>query len=261
MKVPCFLKEIVFAFNPRKLDKYTDRSFGHCVGYFTMILAFAFVVMMLCYIPQVGRLTGFVSEQVSRFDAFNVSGSVSMNSAIHIPEKKPVLTVDMTGEDVKHSTQRFILTKNYALYNFLSGAKKVETKQLLEPTSNKPVVSEFVALLIIFILPSVVFYSFAALWIKYFLLVLVLGTLAFLLVDLTQYRKKWVKTLKLACFAAGPVIAVEVVSIPFGTDWLVPLFRLVGVPFYVVGIAGLLVLTMLVVVLTYYFKAEHGKNK
>jgi len=261
MKTPEFIKEILYSFNPGKLDKYTNRSFGHCVGYFTMILAFSFVIMMVCYAPQVGRLTGFVSEQVSKFDAFNVSGSVDMSTAIHVPEKKPVLTVDMTGEDVKPTTQRVIITKDYVLYNLLKGTQKVNTKHLLEPTKNKPVVSQVLALFIIFILPSVVFYSFIALWIKYFLLILVIGTLAFLLVDLTQYRKKWVKTLKLACFAAAPVIAIEIISIPFNTDWLIPLFRIVGIPIYVVGVVLLLVLTLLVVVLTHYFKAEHGKNK
>lgn len=261
MKTPTFLKEIVHSFNPRMLDQFTNRSFGHCVGYFTMILAFSFVVMMVCYAPQVGLLTGFVSEQISKFDALNVSGSVDMSTAIHVPEKKPVLTIDMTGGDVKPTTQRVIITKDYVLYNLLKGTEKVNTKQLLEPTKNKPVVSQVLALFIIFILPSVVFYSFIALWIKYFLLILIIGTLAFLLVDLTQYRKKWVKTLKLACFAAAPVIAIEVISIPFNTDWLIPLFRIVGIPIYVIGIVLLLVLTMLVVVLTHYFKAEHGKNK
>jgi hypothetical protein len=261
MKTPEFLKEIVYSFNPRKLDKYTNRSFGHCVGYLTMILAFSFVIMMICYAPQVGRLTGFVSEQISKFDAINVSGSVDMNSAIHIPEKKPVLTIDMTGEDVKPTTQRVIITKEYVLYSLLKGTQKVGTKQLLEPTKNKPMVSQVLALFIIFILPSIVFYSFLALWIKYFLLILIIGTLAFLLVDLTQYRKKWVKTIKLACFAAAPVIAIEVISIPFNTDWLIPLFRVAGIPVYVIGIVLLLILTGLAVILTHYFKAKDGKNK
>ncbi|MBW3001832.1 DUF1189 family protein [Candidatus Woesearchaeota archaeon] len=261
MKTPEFIKEIVHSFNPRKLDKYTNRSFGHCVGYFTMILAFAFVIMMVCYAPQVGRLTGFVSEQMSKFDAINVSGSVDMNSAIHIPEKKPVLTIDMTGEDVKPTTQRVIITKDYVLYSLLKGTEKVGTKQLLEPTKNRPIVSQVLALFIIFILPSIVFYSFIALWIKYFLLILIIGTLTFLLLDLTQYRKKWVKTIKLACFAAAPVIAIEVISIPFNTDWLIPLFRIVGISIYVIGIVLLLLLTGLTVILTHYFKAKDGKNK
>ncbi|MBD3303710.1 DUF1189 domain-containing protein [Candidatus Woesearchaeota archaeon] len=261
MKAPNFLKEIIHSFNPRKLDKFTNRSFGHCIGYFTMILAFSFVIMMVCYAPQVGLLTGFVSEQISKFDALNVSGSVDMSTAIHVPEKKPVLTIDMTGEDVKPAAQRVIITKDYVWYNLLKGTQKVKTRHLLEPTKNKPVVSQVLALFIIFILPSIVFYSFIALWIKYFLLILIIGTLAFLLVDLTQYRKKWVKTLKLACFAAAPVIAIEVISIPFNTDWLIPLFRIVGIPIYVIGIVLLLVLTMLIVILTHYFKAEHGKNK
>ena len=261
MKTPTFLKEIIYSFNPRKLDKYTNRSFGHCIGYFTMILAFAFVIMMVCYAPQVGLLTGFVSEQISKFDAINVSGSVDMNTAIHVPETKPVLTIDMTGENVKPTTQRVIITKDYVTYNLLKGTQKVNTKQLLEPTKNKPIVSQVLALFIIFILPSIVFYSFLALWIKYFLLVLIVGTLAFLLLDLTQYRKKWVKTIKLACFAVAPVIAIEVISIPFNTDWLIPLFRILGIPIYVIGIVLLLVLTGLAVILTHYFKAKDGKNK
>ena len=135
MKTPTFLKEIIYSFNPRKLDKYTNRSFGHCIGYFTMILAFAFVIMMVCYAPQVGMLTGFVSEQISKFDAINVSGSVDMNTAIHVPETKPVLTIDMTGENVKPTTQRVIITKDYVTYNLLKGTQKVNTKQLLERKS------------------------------------------------------------------------------------------------------------------------------
>ena len=261
MKAPKFLKEIVLSFNPRRLDEYTNHSLGHCVGYFTMILAFAFVIMMVCYVPQVGQLTGFVSSQISKFDAINVSGSVDMNTAINIPEKKPLLTIDMTGEDVRPTTQRVIITKDTVLYSLLKGTQTVGTGELLEPTANKPVVSQVMALFIIFILPSIVFYSFVALWLKYLLLVFFIGTLSFLLLDLTQFKKKWVKTIKLACFAAAPVIAVEVVSIPFSTDWLVLLFRIFGIPVYAVGIVILLVLTLLAVVLTHYFKAKDGKNK
>lgn len=259
MKLPNFLKEIVYSFNPKYLDKTTNRSFKHAVGYFTMILAFAFVIMMLLYVPQVGLLPGFVSEQISKFDTLNVSGKVSMNSPINIPEDKPVLTIDMTGKEVKHSSERVIVTKDYVLYSLLQGPQKVGTKQVLEPTEHKPIVSQLLALLIIFILPSIVFYSFIALWLKYFILILIIGTLIFLLSELTHYRKKWIKTIKLTCFAAGPVIAIEVISIPINTDWLIPLIRIAGIPIYLIGIITLLVLTGLTVVLTHYFK--DGKNK
>ena len=261
MKTPKFLKEIVYSFNPKKLNQYTDRSFGHCVGYFTMILAFAFVIMMVCYAPQVGLLTGFVSDQISKFDAINVSGSASMNTPIHIPEKNPVFTIDMTGEEVKPTTQRVIVTKEYVRYSLLKGPQKVEAKKILEPTENKPIVSQLLALLIIFILPSIVFYSFIALWLKYFILVLLAGTIIFLLAELTSYRKSWTKTVNLACFAAGPVIAVEIISAPFNTDWLVQLMHILGIPIYLVGSLALLILTGIFVVLTHYFKAKDGKNK
>jgi len=261
MKLPNFLKDIVYSFNPRYLDKVTNKSFGHAVGYFTMILAFAFVIMMILYVPQVGLLPGFVSEQISKFDSLNVSGTVNMNTAINIPESKPLFTVDMTGEEVKHSSQRVIVTKDYVLYNLLQGPKKVNTKEVLEPTKHKPIVSQLLALVIIFILPSIVFYSFIALWLKYFLLILAGGTLIFLLSELTHYRQKWVKTVKLACFAAGPVIAMEVISIPINTDWLMPLFRVAGIPIYIIGIVSLLCLTGTALVLIYYFKAKDGKHK
>lgn len=261
MKMPKFLKEIACSFYPKKLDEYSNRSFGHCIGYFTMILAFAFVVMMILYVPKVGLLTGYVSEQISKFDAVNMSGSVSMNTAIHIPEKYPVMTVDMTGMDVKPTTQRVIVTKDFVRYSLLKGPQKVETKLLLQPTENKPIVSQLLVLIIIFILPSIVFYSFLALWIKYFVLVFLAGTIIFLLADLTQYRKKWIKTVKLACFAVAPIILIEVISAPFNTDWLVPLIRFIGIPVYLVGSVALLVLTGVFLVLTHYFKAKDGKNK
>lgn len=259
MKLPNFLKEIIYSFNPVFLDKSANKHFKHAVGYFTMILAFAFVIMMLLYVPQVGLLPGFVSEQISKFDTLNVSGKVNMNTPINIPEKKPLLTIDMTGKDVKPASQRVIITKDYVLYSLLKGPQKVGTKQVLEPTAHKPIVSQLLALLIIFILPSVVFYSFIALWLKYFLLIMITGTLIFFLSELTHYRKKWIKTIKLTCFAAGPVIAVEVISIPINTDWLIPLIRIAGIPLYLIGIIALLVLSGLTVVLTYYFK--DGKHK
>ena len=261
MKLPNFLKDIIYSFNPKYLDKTTNKSFRHAVGYFTMLLAVAFVIMMLLYVPQVGLLPGFVSEQISKFDALNISGTVSMNAAIHIPEDKPLLTIDMTGEEIKAKSQRVVITKDYLLYNILQGPKKVNTKEVLDPTQHKPIVSQLMALIIIFILPSIVFYSFIALWLKYFLMVLAAGTLVFLLSELTHYRKKWTKTVKLACFAVGPVIAIEVISIPINTDWLIPIFRIAGIPVYVVGIVALLILTSTTVVLTHYFKAKDGKNK
>lgn len=259
MKCPESLKEIGYTFHPKKLNKLSNGPFKDCAGYVAKILAFAVLIMLILFIPQFGALPSFVSKQVAKFDNIEVSGTVNMSSAIRIPERDPFLIVDMTEFEAKPGKERVLVTKDYIYYRLLSGQQKVETKKVKEPTENRPIVSQLLTIIIIFVLPSVIFYTYLALLIKYFILIFLAGTIVFFLLDLTRFRHTWWKTIKLGCYASTIPIFMELILIPLNTKVLVPLFSIAGMNIYLVSSVLLIVLTGIAAVLTHVIK--DGKNK
>jgi len=252
MKCPEFIKEVAYSFHPKHLSRMSNASFWQASGYVAKILSVAFLIMLILFIPQFGLLPAFVSKQISKFDSIQVSGSVNMSSAIRIPERDPTLIIDMTEKETQLGAERALITKDYVYYRLLYGQQKIETKKIKEPTENKPVVSQLVTIMFIFVLPSVVFYAYLALIIKYLILIFLSGTIVFFLLDLTHYRQSWWRMIKLSCYASTAVIAAEVISIPLNTEWLVPLFAIAGINIYLVSTVFLLILTGAAAIAVYY---------
>ncbi|MEM4263274.1 MAG: DUF1189 family protein [Candidatus Woesearchaeota archaeon] len=252
MKCPAFIKEITYSFHPKHLSRMSNESFWQAFGYVAKILAVAVVILLILFIPQFGLIPNFVSKQIAKFDNIKVSGNVSMTTPIRIPERDPTLIIDMTENPVKPGAERVLVTKEYMYYRLFGGRQRVETKDLKEPTENRQIVSQVLAILFIFILPSIVFYLYLALMIKYMILIFLAGTIIFFLLDLTHYRQSWWRMIKLSCYASTIVIAAEVISVPLSTEWLIPLFAIAGINIYFVGTLLLLIFTGIAAISVYH---------
>ncbi len=186
-----FFKEVWETFLPSKWDEISRRNAGKGVSFFTKVLVFAFVVMMLLAIPSMIKLPGEISGNLAKFDVLQLSGNFTMSSPIKIPKSEPFLVFDTSGAFTELTTERILITQEKIFYRPLIKTYSQHTEQLKDLKKNRENVKRFMAALVLFVLPSILFYASITVWLKYFLMILALSIILFVLLDLTHWRRTW----------------------------------------------------------------------
>jgi hypothetical protein len=252
-----FGKEVFHAFNPFKFHELTNDSFYSSLAYFTKIMIIAFIIMSILYVPALVDLKDQIGGQISKFDEFSIKGTVKQASPITVPEKEPLIIIDATGNEVLPGKERITITRDTLFYKFFAGRKEVPLSQIKELSQNKEVVSRLVSYIIIFIFPSVLFFCFAGMWLKYMIAGIIIGTMAFLLTDLTRFGNSWLVCAKATFYSSTLVILAEVISSAVSAKWMFSLFSFWGFHIYLVPLLIWLVLSCGFVCCLYIFKPKH----
>lgn len=256
-----FGKEVFHAFNPFSFHELTKDSFYNSLAYFTKIMLIAFVIMSILYVPKLVDLKDQIGEQISKFDEFSIKGTVKQTSPITIPEKEPLIIIDATGNEVTLGKERITITRDSLFYKFFASRKEVPLSQIKELSQNKEVVSKLASYVILFLIPSVLFFCFAGMWIKYIIAGIVIGTIAFLLTDLTRFGNSWPVCAKAAFYSSTLVILIEVISSALSAKWMISLFSFWGFNIYLIPLVIWLVLSCGFVCCLYFFKSKHSHSK
>ncbi|MEM4247262.1 MAG: DUF1189 family protein [Candidatus Woesearchaeota archaeon] len=255
MKV--FLKEVWETFLPSKWDEICGRSSGKGVGFLTKVLVFAFVVMILLAVPNMIKLPGEISNNLAKFDVLQLNGNFTMSSPIKIPKSDPFFVFDTSGAYTELTKERVLITKDKIFYRPFIKAHYVNTEQLKDLKKNRENVKRFLAALVFFILPSLLFYAFIAVWLKYFLMILMLSIILFVLLDLTHWRRTWKELFVISCYVSLIPVLAEVVVGAIAPKMLVPVLSIAGiVQLYLVPVVILCVLAIGASLCVYYNKQE-----
>lgn len=252
-----FSKEVFHAFNPFRFHELINAPFYNCLAYFTKIMLIAFIIMSILYIPKLVDLKDQISSQIAKFDEFSIKGTVKQSSPITIPEKEPLIIIDATGNEIAPGKERITVTRDTLFYKFFAGRKEVPLSQIKELSQNKEVVSKLASYIMIFIFPSILFFSFAGMWIKYMVAGFIIGTVAFLLTDLTRFGNSWPVCAKAAFYSSTLVVLIEVISSAIADKWMISLIAFWGFHIYLVPLVIWLVLSCGFVCCLYFFKARH----
>jgi len=232
MKIPEFLREIIWSFYPPRYRQLADKHFHKSLRYMSKILLIVFLITAILFIPKLATLRGTVESELSKFQTFKLEGNVSQSSTITIPVHNPWVVVDLNN-DYTLTKEFLVIDKTTIQYRFLT-VKKIQRDQLKDVSSNRASVSGFFTSLILLLAPGIALVLYIRLWLKYLLLILVFGTFFFIVMELTHYRLRWKQMLSIAAHAITPVIAIEVVSSFVTTAYLLPVFRFLGVSIYAI---------------------------
>ncbi len=255
-----FSKEVLHAFNPKDFHNLVDAGFWDGIKYFTKILVLAYIIMAILLIPKAITLKNDIRSELAKFDAVSISGTVTQSDTIRIPGKEPLIIIDATGDEITPGKERITITRDSLFYKFFAGRKEIPLTQIKE--MDPGVMSRLLLYLFIFILPSIVFFSFGGIWLKYFIFALLIGTLVFLMSDLTRFTQSWKTCVKSTCYAATLIILVETISSALYAKWMLPLFSFWNFHIYLVPLVAWLVLSLAFVVCLHTFnsKRRHAKH-
>lgn len=247
-----FLKKISGFFTPKYFAEKSKQPFRQSITFFSKTLILAFFIMGLLSLPTLLRLPGYFEQQMLKFNTFSLESNFSVVAPVYFPERDGFLIVDTTGFHKRMQHERFLITKEGLRYKLFKEENFIEADKFKNVLSNKENFGMLFQAITILLLPSLMFWAYALLWVKYFLAIFVLGTVFFILFDLTHYRKPWKQMLHLAAYSAAIPVLLETASLPFSTEYLMPLITIIGADIYAVPFIVHATLLVIITILVHY---------
>jgi len=252
-----FFRELGRSFLPSHWAEISKRTVGNGIVFFTKVLLLAFMLMMLLAVPLLVKMPGEISNQLAKFDVLQLSGNFTMSSPVKMPKSEPLIIFDTSGAYTELTTERVLITKDKIFYRPFIRTQYVNTEQLKDLKKNRENVKRFLAVLVFFVLPSVLFYAFITVWLKYFLMIFTLSIILFVLLDLTHWRRTWKELFVVSCYASTLPVLAEVVLGAVKPVLLVPVLSIAGlVKLYLVPAVVLAVLSIGASLCVYYNTKE-----
>lgn len=252
-----FFRYALKTFLPSHWNELSQAGVGTALLFFSKVVVCGFVLIMLLASPSLLRMPGVISENLARFDTLQLSGNFTMSSPIKLPRSEPVVIFDTSGAYTQLTTERVLVTRDRIFYRPLFTTYELSTGELKDLKNNRDTVNTFLAMLVFFLLPSVLFYAYIAIWLKYFLLILVLSLVLFVLLDLTHWRRTWKELFVICCHVATLPVLAEVVVGAINAHWLVPVLNILGlVNIYLIPAVVLSVLAVGAALCVHYGRQE-----
>ncbi len=247
---------------PVRLRELCEKSFGHMVECVSKVLLLAVLMMCVVFIPRLVYASFDMGGQLAKLNTTSVSceGKLTTSEPARFPARQPFIVFDTTGIHSHLENERFLITDEGVLYRWFGKEKMRSFEWFSEVWASPQEVKGFVIALVIFILPSLVFFLYGFLWIKYLFLIVLFGTVSYVLLDLTHFRLPWKQMVKLAGYASVPMILLEVVSIPINTLYLVALVQVAGVNVYLVPLIFYSICMIVLVVFLHACRKKEQKQ-
>ena len=225
-------RKIVYSHLPFTYKHLSQERMHKTTFYIMFLIALSLVLMCAASIPQLMGLPGFFQEQLGKFETFKLDGEVKQSDPIYFPEDNPQIVIDASGKE-PYGNELFMLTSDYLYFHLTSKPKRVKVSNLLAPLSHESEISKIILAVILFLAPSVLFFTYFFLLLKYALIIGISSVLLFSIVRVMLLIKiSFRRTFNIAAYAATPMILVEIISIPFNPKYLFPLFRYFGLTLY-----------------------------
>lgn len=227
-----FAKEVAGAVNPFAYKSLSRRGAGKGFKFVFKILLFVYIISLFLYIPRIAETKDLIARQLTKLD-MNVTGTFSTNQPIAIPEEKPWIVVD-TNPKEKLRAELIIVTDKDVVYRTPTGTRKVALSEFKDIAKNREAVADFFAFLLLLLTPTVAFLGYVYLAFRYMIIAILAGMLGFILLDLTQHKVPFRRVMATACYSLMLPIAIEVISLPLNTEWLVQAGKVWGFPIFIV---------------------------
>jgi len=256
MRVPEFVKEVVWSLYPPRYRQLADKPFSRSLAYMSKILLIAFLISGVFFLPRLLVMQDSVEAGLEKFSSFSFVPMINQSDAVRIPQGNPWVLVDLNN-NVSLSKEFLVIDSSSVQYRWLN-VKKIPREQFNDLAGNRAVVSTFISAILLLMLPGIALMLYIRTWIKYFILILVFGTFFFIISELSRFRLKWKQMLNIAAHALTPLILLEVISAGITTAYLIPVLKFLGVNIYLVSLLSFCVLMIMGIV--GYNIVEHRKK-
>ncbi len=253
-----FFDELFKSLNPVKYSILSQKHPSNGIKFMAKLLFLTFILMFILYVPKFSSLQDNLANQIKFLDFKDVSGNWSATSPIKIPENQPVFIIDTTGLHSKMGKENILITENYIHYKIFGNVQKIKIEDFKRIENIKREVGALIFLVILVFVPYFALLAYLLLLTKYILIAGVISFITWTLIDLTHIKLKLKQVFNTALYATVFFIPIELLSRPFGTNWLMKSAEFLRIKFFF--LSTLIYITIFLFIIL-YLMVEHKKTK
>lgn len=224
-----FLKQLRYSFNPYAQKLLTRKHPARSIGFLVKLLLLSFFITGILMLPTLTEWPSLAAWQLAKFD-LSINADVNADKPVLLPTSHPFLIIDLTTNQRAIDSENILLTRKYLEYKIGRDSTRIEFSEL----NNAEAKTKIAILLTLLILPSVIFWILLACFVKYFLWSFSVSLLAWVILDLTQYKKRFLRIFAASNYSMVYVIPLEII---LGGEWLIPFAELFRIKFYTITTA------------------------
>jgi hypothetical protein len=224
-----FFNDVLKSFYPPSYKELKNNGFVKGYSFLLKVLFLALIIAGLILLPKYINLKTEITEDLSKIH-LNISGDLETDEKISIPSRDPLLSIDRNS-NIGMDKELFVINKDEFQFRFF-GKRKIEIEKLKNFSEHKDEVGTFLTSMFILLFPGLFFIIFIKSAIKYLIISLFLGLIAFLLIDLTNYKLKFKKILSISAYTGAPIILAELIISAINPKILFPFIRFIGLNVY-----------------------------
>jgi hypothetical protein len=255
-----FWKKAAYSLHPKSYAELSSRKIRDGPKYLLSILFAAFIIMSIIFIPKVLSMDDYISSELSKFELLNINISEEMSSPIEMPEKNPQIIIDTADSSREMGNEKILIAGSSLYFRPYGKVREYNLSEFKDITSKKDETSGLLTFFAILLIPTILITSYVMFFVKYVVTILVGALLLFIGLRLAKKDLSILRLLNIAVYASTPMVLIEVISIPFNSNYLVQVFQVMGINFYLVTLLIYIVFASVCAYLTAGKKKEKKKG-
>jgi len=193
---------------------------------------------------------------MSKFTSLSLESNFSVMSPVYFPARDGFVVIDTTGLHKRLRHEWFLVTREGLFFKLVNEPYFIKADDFKNVLVHRDNFTRLFVVILLFVLPAIFFWLYAIVWLKYVVSIFLLGCVFFTLFDLTHFRKSWKQMLNICVISSFVPVFLEVISLPFDSNYLFPLVETVVGDVYALP----LVLHSIIIVLMVFVVHAHNRN-
>lgn len=235
------IRTLVISFQPPRYKELSKERSGKVFKHLAILIIAVFLFSTLLTVPKFLLLQSNLESEFGKIEKIEIKGDLKTNGPVFLTGD---IVLDTSETRKVITDEKVLITKENLYFNFWA-PMKIKVENILKPMSRKNEFASTIALLVLFLMPSVILFFLGLFFVKYILITLITGLLVFVFLRMLLLMRIRMRNVFNVCFlAAVPPVLLDGVVSSFFPKLLVPLF---GVFTFKLNLIPLLVYIGLVV--------------
>jgi hypothetical protein len=245
-----FLWTILKSLNPDSLKDLSERITKDSLKYIFSLIAISLLLMVIVAIPKLIFLPAYINNQFGKFNNLSINMTTDMKEPVTIVQSNPQLIIDTTGNITKLGKANLLITKHMVMYRSLFKVKAFNISGFENILENKKGAADLIIFLAVLVFPMLLVMLYIVYSLKYLIIIIITVLLSFVVLKLIKHKIKFVHLFNLIIYASTSMILLELLTLPYLYNYLLPIPLFFGVTLPLIPLALFIVYFMIGIILT-----------
>ncbi|MFT4297945.1 MAG: DUF1189 family protein [Candidatus Woesearchaeota archaeon] len=208
-----FWKTIIESCNPFKYEELSKRGVKESLKYFILFFTLFSAISLLLSIASIISFPNAIREELSKAEEFSIQITYNSTEPLHFPPDKPFLSI---VNNLSDSKANFVIYDDELIYQpvrFVS--RNVSLSDYSDISESSREFSIIIGIILFLMLPSLLIYTYIFYLVKYMLIIFAFSFIAKFVAKIAGKKIKYKRLFTASVFSITPLIAVEMILMPF----------------------------------------------